>query len=147
MTTSDISNSVGSAGQRLVSATDSTDMTPYNDIESYHSVARVFNSTTVFPTWVYTNKINCSIINTNKRRSTCSVSLTDGSLNEISSYENQYGISLNTNLVGYDYLLVLSEETEAGITISGNYAQDKTVLFSGYNRSTYSIDLDNKNVH
>lgn len=144
MVTSNIADSIGGAGQQIVSPLDSTDKSPYLDPQTEHSVARVFQAqaNATFPEHVYTNKIKASQINISKKYSKCSVVIQDSDLTQIADYEGQYGIGLNSNIDGYDYMLVLSEDSKANIETSGIYLADKIVLFSGYNRGTYAADLD-----
>jgi len=134
-------------GSKVSNPVDSTEITPWLDPQTEHSVARVFSSTTSgIPTYVYTNKVKAHYIDISKKRSTCSVTIQDDTLDQIVDYDGNYGIGLNSNVDGYDYLLVLAESSKANITTAGNYANDKIVLFSGYNRGSYSIDLDEKRV-
>ena len=147
MVTSTIADSISGDGQQIAAPGDPTDISGFLDQQTEHSVARVFTAVaTTFPTHVYTNTVKAHYIDMSKKKSTCSVTIQDESLVNIDEYESNYGVSLNTNIDGYDYLIVVAEDNKAGITTAGNYAADKIVLFSGYNRGTYAMDLDDLNV-
>ncbi|PCJ55329.1 MAG: hypothetical protein COA79_21035 [Planctomycetota bacterium] len=142
----DLSDAYFGDGEQVVDPDDSSS-SPFQDIETYHSVARVFQITTDdFPTYVYTNKVKAKYIEISKKKSVCSIMLNDKSINEISEYDGQYGVGLNSNVDGYEFFLVLAEPDGDDIPIEGNYEDNKVVLFSGYNRCSYAVALGQKHL-
>lgn len=150
MATEPLVNLVGPAGQLLRSSVDDTDQTPQNPQQTWHSVASIFHTipaspaALTHPIYVYGVDHKAHKINMSKYKSTCEVTFEDDTKKEIADWDGQYGISTNTNVDGYDFILVLDEPDRSQIPTAGNYIDDKVVLFSGYDRATYDLDTNKR---
>lgn len=141
----DLDGAVSDSFGRNVTGTNANE-DQYVDPDNFnYSVALKQLDTDEVPTYVYSSAIRVNTLRFDKYTASASCSFSDQALTQIIDYEGQHGINLNSHVKGRHLMLVLDEsetDSEELPEMGTDYANDKVVLFSGYNRTTYGVSLN-----
>ena len=112
-----------------------------------YAVSHAFVDSNSFPSYAYTNKVDIDVINMGQIASNAKGRITDPSLVQIVDYDGELGINLNSYVKGRHFIIVTDETAYDNPTIDESYGNDRIVLFAGYNKSTYGVNLSSLDVH